>query len=105
MSTILKSAKQVLPTMDRVLVQRAKLAQQTASGIYIPEKNQTKQSIAQVIAVGPGFRTAEGKLIVPEVKAGDHVMIPQHGGHPVVIEKEEFLLFREGDLLAKVSEI
>lgn len=103
MSAILKSAKQILPTLDRVLVQRVKVPQQTSSGIYIPEKNQQKNNIATVIAVGPGFHNQNGDLVKPQVAAGDSVMIPPHGGSPIAIEKEEYLLLRESDILAKIS--
>lgn len=104
MSGILKSAKQIVPTFDRVLVQRFKVSQQTTSGIYIPEKNQQKNNIANVIAVGPGFTTQTGELIKTQVSVGDKVMIPPHGGSPITIEKEEYLLFRDSDILAKIQE-
>ncbi|AWU74221.1 hypothetical protein CAS74_004194 [Pichia kudriavzevii] len=102
--SFIKSAKSILPTLDRVLVQRIKVPQQTSSGIYIPEQNLPKNNVATVIAVGPGFKTAEGKLIEPTLNAGDKVLIPQHGGTPVTVEKDEFLLFRDADILAKINE-
>jgi chaperonin GroES len=104
MSTIIKSAKSILPTLDRVLVQRIKVPQQTSSGIYIPEKNQPKNNLGTVIAVGPGFTSQNGDLIKPSVQAGDKVMISAHGGTPINIEKEEYLLMRDSDILAKIQE-
>lgn len=103
--SLIKSAKSIIPTLDRVLVQRIKVPQKTASGIYIPEKNnQPKNNIATVIAVGPGFTSSNGELIKPSVANGDKVMIPQHGGTPITIEKEEYLLLRDSDIMAKIQE-
>ncbi|GMM29287.1 Hsp10 protein [Martiniozyma asiatica (nom. inval.)] len=104
MSSIVKSVKQIIPTFDRVLVLRAKVAQQTTSGIYIPEKNQQKNNVASVIAVGPGYTTQTGELIKCQVQAGDKVMIPPHAGTPITVEKEEYLLMRDSDILAKIQE-
>ncbi|ODV84803.1 hypothetical protein CANARDRAFT_176630 [[Candida] arabinofermentans NRRL YB-2248] len=103
-ASFVKSAKSIIPTLDRILVQRVKPAQQTASGIYIPEKNQEKLNIANVIAVGPGFTTPQGQLIKPSVNAGDKVLLPNFGGSPVKVEQEEYLLFRDSDILAKLEE-
>jgi chaperonin GroES len=102
--SFIKSAKSIFPTLDRVLVQRIKLPQQTTSGIYIPEKNQPNNNLATVIAVGPGFTTSNGELIKPTVQEGDKVMIPQHGGTSINIEKDEYLLLRDSDIMAKIQE-
>lgn len=104
MSAIIKSAKSIFPTLDRVLVQRIKAPQKTASGIYIPEKNQQKNNLATVIAVGPGFQGQSGEFIKPSVAAGDKVMVPPHGGTTIEIEKEEYVLLRDSDILAKIQE-
>lgn len=104
MSSLIKSAKSILPTLDRVLVQRIKVPQKTSSGIYIPEKNAPKNNLATVIAVGPGFTSQNGELIKPSVQAGDKVLLPPHGGSPINIEKEEYLLMRDSEILAKVQE-
>ncbi|GMG39407.1 unnamed protein product [Ambrosiozyma monospora] len=104
--SFIKSAKSIIPTLDRILVQRIKPVQKTSSGIYIPEKNQQKMNIANVLAVGPGLRTAEGELIKPSVAAGDKVLIPSFGGSPVTIgeSKDDFILFRDSEILAKIAE-
>ncbi|KAH3661757.1 hypothetical protein OGAPHI_005935 [Ogataea philodendri] len=89
---------------NTVLVQRIKPAQKTASGIYIPEKNQEKLNIANVIAVGPGIQNAQGDLVKLSVNAGDKVIIPAFGGSNVKVGEEEYLILRDSDLLAKVEE-
>lgn len=90
--------------LDRVLVQRLKPKTQTASGIYIPEKNTEKLNEADVLAVGPGIPdTKTGALIEPAVKAGDRVLLPAFGGSVIKIGEEEYLLFRDTEILAKLS--
>ncbi|KAG7872293.1 hypothetical protein KL916_003316 [Ogataea parapolymorpha] len=103
-SSFLKSAKSIIPTLDRILVQRVKPSQKTASGIYIPEKNQEKLNIANVIAVGPGITNPNGELTKVSVNAGDKVLIPPFGGANVKVGDEEYLIFRDSDLLAKIEE-
>ncbi|KAG7836790.1 hypothetical protein KL942_004708 [Ogataea angusta] len=81
-----------------------KPSQKTASGIYIPEKNQEKLNIANVIAVGPGVTNQNGELVKVSVNAGDKVLIPPYGGANVKVGDEEYLMFRDSDLLAKIEE-
>lgn len=93
------------PLFDRVLVQRIKPATQTSSGIYIPEKNQEKLNQGTVIAAGPGITdVTSGKLIPVAVQAGDKVLLPNFGGAPVKIGEEEFLLYSDREILAKIEE-
>lgn len=89
--------------LNRVLVQRAKAATKTASGIYIPEKNVEKLHQATVIATGPGVPNQNGSLEPTIVKAGDNVLIPSFGGSPVKINDEEYLLFSDREILAKIE--
>ncbi|ODV77881.1 component of small subunit processosome [Suhomyces tanzawaensis NRRL Y-17324] len=104
MESFLKSAQSLKPLFDRVLVQRLKPATQTASGIYIPEKNQEKLNQATVIASGPGItNTTTGEVIPTSVKAGDKVLLPAFGGNPVKIGEEEFLLYTDKEILAKIE--
>lgn len=90
---------------DRVLVQRLKPATKTSTGIYIPEKNQEKLNQATVIAVGPGItNTTTGQVIPVSVKAGDKVLLPSFGGNPVKVGEEEYLLYTDKEILAKIEE-
>lgn len=107
MSTLLKSAKSIVPLLDRVLVQRVKAEAKTASGLYLPEKNVAKLNQATVLAVGPGFTDANGNKVVPQVKPGDQVLIPQFGGSTIKLsdqENDEVILFRDSEILAKIQE-
>ncbi|GJJ72785.1 chaperonin GroES [Entomortierella parvispora] len=96
-------SKSVIPMMDRVLVQRIKPMQKTASGLYIPEKAQESLNEGFVIAVGKGLVTSEGKVIPSELKQGDKVLLPAYGGSAVKVDNEEFILFRDSEILAKIE--
>ncbi|CQB89529.1 putative chaperonin [Chlamydia trachomatis] len=87
------------------MVQRLKPATKTSTGIYIPEKNQEKLNQATVIAVGPGItNTTTGQVIPVSVKAGDKVLLPSFGGNPVKVGEEEYLLYTDKEILAKIEE-
>ncbi|KAF2152281.1 10 kDa heat shock protein, mitochondrial [Myriangium duriaei CBS 260.36] len=100
----LKSIKSLVPLLDRVLVQRVKAETKTAGGIFLPESSQKEMNEARVLAVGPGGLDRDGKRIAMSVTSGDRVLIPQFGGSPLKVGEEEFTLFRDHELLAKINE-
>ncbi|KAK9700722.1 mitochondrial heat shock protein Hsp10 [Basidiobolus ranarum] len=97
-------AKQIIPLLDRILVQRVKAEHKTASGILIPEKAQETLNEGRVIAIGKGALDRDGKHIPVSVKEGDKVLLPPYGGSVVKVDKEEFLLLRDSEILAKIEE-
>ena len=88
----------IIPLFDRILVSRIKAAQKTASGILIPEKAQETLNQGKVIAVGAG---KDGKPL--SIKRGDLVLLPAYGGSSVKMENQEYLLFKEEEILAKIE--
>ncbi|EJT79045.1 hsp10-like protein [Gaeumannomyces tritici R3-111a-1] len=104
MATSLRSVRSLVPLLDRVLVQRVKAEAKTASGIFLPESSVEKLNEAKVLAVGPGGLDKDGKRTPMGVAAGDRVLIPQYGGSPVKVGEEEFHLFRDSEILAKINE-
>jgi chaperonin GroES len=78
-SLSIKSIKNLVPLLDRILVQRVKAETKTAGGIFLPEAAVKELNEAKVLAVGPGLFNKEGKRIAPSVKPGDKVLIPQVG--------------------------
>jgi len=100
----LRSIKNLAPLLDRVLVQRIKADTKTAGGIFLPETAVKELNEAKVLAVGPGAFDKDGKRIAMGVAAGDRVLIPQFGGSPIKVGEEEFSLFRDHDILAKINE-
>ncbi|PLW10439.1 hypothetical protein PCANC_01710 [Puccinia coronata f. sp. avenae] len=104
MSLVVRSISALKPAFDRILVQRVKPETKTASGIFLPSSVTEKQvPEATVLAVGPGARNPDGKIIPLEFKAGDKVLLPSYGGQSIKVGDEEYHLFREAEILAKFS--
>merc|ERR1712142_55062 len=100
-SIMAQAFKKFIPMFDRVLVERFLPEVKTKGGILIPEKAQGKVIEATVVAVGSGARTETGSVVPPCVKVGDKVLLPEYGGTKVVIDEQDYLLFRDSDLLGK----
>ena len=91
------------PLADRVIVKRLENETKTASGIYIPDIAAEKPDQGEVLAVGPGRTSEEGKLVPLTVKVGDRVLFGRYGGQPVKVDGEELLVMKEEDLFAIVE--
>ncbi|KAB8079319.1 hypothetical protein BDV29DRAFT_187287 [Aspergillus leporis] len=102
--SLLRNIKSLAPLLDRVLVQRVKAEAKTASGIFLPESSVKEQNEAKVLAVGPGLLDKNGSRLPMSVAPGDHVLIPQFGGSSVKVGEDEYTLFRDHELLAKIRE-
>jgi len=100
-----KSIKAVIPLLDRVLVQRFKPETKTAAGIFLPT-SATNNPLpeATVIATGPGAPNKTGEVVPTQVKAGDRVLLPGWGGNSIKVGEEEYFLFKDSDILAKIQE-
>ncbi|KEY74264.1 hypothetical protein S7711_00421 [Stachybotrys chartarum IBT 7711] len=103
-ATSIRSIRSLVPLLDRVLVQRVKADTKTASGIFLPESSVEKLNEAKVLAVGPGALDKQGNRLPMGVAIGDRVLIPQFGGSPVKAGEEEYQLFRDAEILAKINE-
>ncbi|KAF8623815.1 hypothetical protein AX15_006181 [Amanita polypyramis BW_CC] len=100
-----KSIKSVIPLLDRILVQRFKPDAKTATGIFLPS-SATSGPLpeATVIAVGPGAQGKDGKVVPVQVKAGDRVLLPSWGGNSIKLGDDEYAIFRDSDILAKIQQ-
>jgi len=96
------AVRRLKPLFDRVLVQRSEVIAKIGS-IYVPETAQSKMSEGVVVAIGPGARTQTGETVAMTVKEGDKVLLPEYGGEKLEINKEEYFLFRETELLGVLS--
>ncbi|KAA0025877.1 10 kDa chaperonin-like [Cucumis melo var. makuwa] len=81
-------AKRLLPLLNRVLIEKIVPPTKTNSGILLPEKS-SKLNSGKVIAVGPGARDREGKIIPISVKEGDIVLLPEYGGNEVKLGEKQ----------------
>jgi chaperonin GroES len=88
---------------DRLIVKPIEQEEVTKGGIFLPDTAKEKPQEGEVIAVGPGRMTEEGKRIAMDVKVGDRVIYAKYGGTEIKIEAEELMILRESDILAKKS--
>jgi chaperonin GroES len=87
------------PLQDRIIVKRLEEETMTAGGIFIPETAKEKPQKGEVIAVGNGKKTEDGKVIPIDVKVGEKVLFGKYAGTDIKIDGEEFLIMREDDIL------
>ncbi|KAK4261723.1 hypothetical protein QN277_004681 [Acacia crassicarpa] len=96
-------AKRLIPTLNRVLIEKIVPPSKTTAGILLPEKS-SKLNSGKVVAVGPGTRDKTGNLMPVSLKEGDTVLLPEYGGTQVKLEDKEFHLFREEDILGTLHD-
>jgi chaperonin GroES len=89
----------LVPLHDRVLVRRIAAEGKSAGGIIIPDNAQEKPQEGEIVAVGPGARDEAGKLVPPDVKAGDRVLFGKWSGTEVKIDGEELIIMKESDIM------
>ena len=95
----------ITPLSDHILIEALKQEEKTKSGILLPESvEKEKPEQGKVIAVGPGKKTEDGKVIPLEVKAGDVVLFKKYGPDEIKIEDKEYLIASEEDILAIVEQ-
>jgi chaperonin GroES len=87
------------PLHDRVVVKRIDAEERTAGGIIIPDTAKEKPSQGEIIAVGPGGRDENGKLIPIDVRPGDRVLFGKWSGTEVKIDGIEYLIMKESDIM------
>jgi len=87
------------PLHDRVVVKRVEEDTKTPGGIIIPDTVKEKPQQGEVIAVGPGARDEQGKVVPLEVKPGDRVLFGKWSGTEVKIDGDDLLIMKESDIL------
>jgi chaperonin GroES len=93
----------VKPLADRVVIKASEEAETMRGGLYIPDTAKEKPQQGEVVAVGPGKLSDEGKRIEMELKVGDKVLYGKYSGTEVTVDNEQYLILREGDVLAIVG--
>jgi len=93
----------IRPLQDRVIVKRLEEEQKTKGGIIIPDTAKEKPIEGEIVAVGNGKITDDGKVIKPEVKVGDLVLFSKYGGTEVKIDGMDYLIMREEDIMGIIE--
>ena len=91
------------PLHDRVLVRRLEAEEKTAGGIIIPDSAKEKPAEGEIVAVGSGARSEDGKVHPLDVKAGDRVLFGKWSGTEVKIDGQDLLIMKESDVLGVVE--
>lgn len=92
----------VKPLSDRIIIKPAPAEEKTKGGIILPDTAKEKPVIGEVVAVGPGRKSDDGKLVPLEIKVGDKVLYGKYSGTEVTIDGQEYLIMRESDIFAIV---
>jgi chaperonin GroES len=93
------------PLHDRVVVERVTAEEKTAGGIIIPDTAKEKPQQGKIVAVGPGGRDENGKLIPIDVKPGDRVLFGKWSGTEVKIDGHEYLIMKESDIMGVLTDV
>ena len=91
------------PLHDRVLVRRLDTEEKTAGGIIIPDTAQEKPQEGQIVAVGSGTKSEDGKVIPLDLKAGDIVLFGKWSGTEVKVDGEELCIMKESDIMGVIE--
>ena len=94
----------IRPLGDRILVKRIKEEEKTKGGIIIPDTAKEKPQEGKVMAVGKGKVAEDGKLIPPEVKAGDKILFGKYSGSEIKLEGDDLIVLREDDILGIITD-
>ena len=94
----------IRPLNDRILVKRLEEERKTASGIVIPDTAAEKPDQGEVLAVGSGKKTEDGKVRPLDVKVGDKVLFGKYSGQTVKVKGEELLVIREEDVMGVLDQ-
>ena len=86
-----------------MVVKRVDAEEKSKGGIIIPDTAKEKPSEGEVVAVGPGGRDESGKIIQPDVKAGDRVLFGKWSGTEVKLEGEDLPIMKEFDIMGVIA--
>ena len=93
----------IQPLADRIMVKVLEAEERTKGGIVLPDTAKEKPQEAEVIAIGKGKISDDGKTIPPEVKVGDKILFGKYSGTEIRIDDKEYLILKEEDILAIVK--
>ena len=92
----------IKPMGDRIVIKPAPAEEKSRGGIILPDTAKEKPVIGEVVAVGPGKKSDEGKLIPLDLKVGEKVLYGKYSGTETSIDGNEYLIMRESDIFAVV---
>ncbi len=91
------------PLHDRILIKRIEEEETVKGGIIIPDTAKEKPQEGEVIAVGNGKMSEDGKVVPLDVKAGDRILFGKYSGSEIKMDDEEYLILKEEEVLGVVE--
>ncbi len=104
MAQAVKKQMTLKPLGNRVLAQRLEAAETVKGGIILPDSAKKKQETARVIAVGPGKRLDDGKVLPVPVKENDLILMDKYSGQEVTVDDKEYIIVKADDIIAIIEE-
>jgi chaperonin GroES len=102
MAALTLNASTLKPLGDRVFIKVSEQDERTAGGIFLPDTAKEKPQVGEVVAVGPGKKTDEGKVVSMDIRVGDRVLYSKYAGTEVKLGNDDYVLLSERDILAIV---
>src|SRR5271154_6999829 len=96
-------ATKFTPLHDRILVRRVEEEGTTRGGIIIPDSAKEKPQEGEVVSVGKGKISEEGKVRPLDVKEGDRILFGKYSGNEIILDGEDFIIMREEEVLGVLS--
>ena len=94
----------IKPLADHILIEPVKEEEKTKSGIFLPETaSKEKPEEGVVVAVGPGRKTDDGKIVPVSVQKGQKVLFTKYGPNEIKVDGKEYLIAKEDDILAIIE--
>ena len=94
-----KPKAKIHPLEDRVVIMPDEDTETMRGGLYIPDSAKEKPQEGEVVAVGKGKRTDDGKLLTLDVQVGDRILFGKYSGSDIKIDGNEYLIMREDEIL------
>ena len=91
------------PLHDRILIKRIEEKETVKGGIIIPDSAKEKPQEGEVVAVGNGKMSEDGKVVPLDVKAGDRILFGKYSGSEIKIDNKEYLILKEEEVLGVVE--
>jgi len=95
----------IRPLHDRVADKRIEEGETKIGGLFIPDSAKEKPQQGEVVAVGKGKRTDDGKLLPMDLKVGDRILFGKYSGNDIKIDGNEYLIMREDEILGVLENV
>ncbi len=94
---------EIRPLHDRVVVKRVEEGETMQGGLYIPDSAKEKPQQGEVVAIGKGKRSDDGKLNALDVQVGDRILFGKYSGNDIKLDGNEYLIMREDEILGVLT--